>query len=99
MFDGKPQTTEAGRFGPMMLCDGEFLCAQCVLDNRALIDDAAHNGGTTIESAQWAAVGYCGDKVKAGSREVKRDGGTRQRRLLVNNPEVGDRCAHCNAAF
>lgn len=93
------QTVTPGRFGPMMMADGEFMCAECVVENKDRINEAADSDGSVIELAQWASVGYCGDKVKTGEREVKRDGKTRSRRYVVNSPKSGDRCSHCGRAF
>jgi len=54
------QTVTPGRFGPMMMADGEFMCAECVVENKDRINEAADSDGSVIELAQWASVGYCG---------------------------------------
>jgi hypothetical protein len=44
----------------MMMADGEFMCAECVVENKDRINEAADSDGSVIELAQWASVGYCG---------------------------------------
>lgn len=93
-----PVKTKPERYGPMMLADGEFLCAKCVKENAALIDAAAAD---PAHQDSWACVGYCGDRVPTDTVTVReRTGGTRRVRLKVNDPNPKeDHCSHCGGSF